>query len=83
MTVAIILAFRFYLQLARHNRPLEVLMKHRTLNDEALSYYHKHTAEIEIIRHDRSIEPSTLTFDCNPCCDGEIDFSRLSGSSTV
>jgi hypothetical protein len=35
-----------------------VLMKHRTLNDEALSYYHKHTAEIEIIRHDRSIEPS-------------------------
>jgi hypothetical protein len=34
-------------------------MKHRTLNDEALSYYHKHTAEIEIIRHDRSIEPST------------------------
>jgi hypothetical protein len=33
-------------------------MKHRTLNDEALSYYHKHTAEIEIIRHDRSIEPS-------------------------
>ena len=45
-------------QLARHNRELEVLMKHRTLNDEALSYYHKHTAEIEIIRHDRSIEPS-------------------------
>ncbi|CAF0745401.1 unnamed protein product [Rotaria sp. Silwood1] len=44
-------------QLARHNRELEVLMKHRTLNDEALSYYHKHTAEIEIIRHDRSIEP--------------------------
>lgn len=33
-------------------------MKQRTLNDEALSYYHKHTAEIEIIRHDRSIEPS-------------------------
>ncbi|CAF0857142.1 unnamed protein product [Adineta ricciae] len=44
-------------QLARHNRELEILMKHRTLNDEALSYYHKHTAEIEIIRHDRSIEP--------------------------
>ncbi|CAF1108028.1 unnamed protein product [Rotaria sordida] len=44
-------------QLARHNRELEVLMKHRMLNDEALSYYHKHTAEIEIIRHDRSIEP--------------------------
>ena len=36
-------------------------MKHRTLNDEALSYYHKHTAEIEIIRHDRSIEPSKKT----------------------
>jgi hypothetical protein len=35
-------------------------MKHRTLNDEALSYYHKHTAEIEIIRHDRSIEPSNF-----------------------
>ncbi|CAF3997190.1 unnamed protein product, partial [Rotaria sp. Silwood2] len=44
-------------QLARHNRELEALMKLRTLNDEALSYYHKHTAEIEIIRHDRSIEP--------------------------
>ncbi|CAF3434899.1 unnamed protein product [Rotaria sp. Silwood1] len=44
-------------QLARHNRELESLMKQRTLNDEALSYYHKHTAEIEIIRHDRSIEP--------------------------
>ncbi|CAF1314468.1 unnamed protein product [Adineta steineri] len=44
-------------QLSRHHRELEVLMKHRTLNDEALSYYHKHTAEIEIIRHDRSIEP--------------------------
>lgn len=48
-------------QLSRHNRELEVLMKHRTLNDEALSYYHKHTAEIEIIRHDRSIEPSTIS----------------------
>jgi hypothetical protein len=35
-------------------------MKHRTLNDEALSYYHKHTAEIEIIRNDRSIEPSKI-----------------------
>ncbi|CAF0724055.1 unnamed protein product, partial [Didymodactylos carnosus] len=44
-------------QLARHNRELEVLMRHRTMNDEALSYYHKHTAEIEIIRQDRSIEP--------------------------
>ncbi|CAF1170496.1 unnamed protein product [Adineta ricciae] len=44
-------------QLSRHNRELEALMKIRTLNDEALSYYHKHTAEIEIIRHDRSIEP--------------------------
>ncbi|CAF4523860.1 unnamed protein product, partial [Rotaria socialis] len=44
-------------QLARHNRELEMLMKQRTLDDEALSYYHKHTAEIEIIRQDRSIEP--------------------------
>ncbi|CAF3819449.1 unnamed protein product, partial [Rotaria magnacalcarata] len=44
-------------QLARHNRELEGLMQKRTLHDEALSYYHKHTAEIEIIRHDRSIEP--------------------------
>ncbi|CAF2145181.1 unnamed protein product [Rotaria magnacalcarata] len=43
--------------LARHICELRVLMRHRTLNDEALSYYHKHTAEIEIIRHDRSIEP--------------------------
>ena len=52
-------------QLSRHNRELEVLMKHRMLNDEALSYYHKHTAEIEIIRHDRSIEPSKImVFDC-------------------
>ncbi|CAF5036908.1 unnamed protein product, partial [Rotaria magnacalcarata] len=37
-------------QLARHNRELEGLMQKRTLHDEALSYYHKHTAEIEIIR---------------------------------
>ncbi|KAM4554156.1 inositol 1,4,5-trisphosphate-gated calcium channel ITPR2 [Fundulus diaphanus] len=50
------------LQLARHNKVLQQCLRPSLastldeVNDAALSYYAKHTAQIEIVRHDRSME---------------------------
>ncbi|XP_046882483.1 inositol 1,4,5-trisphosphate receptor type 1-like isoform X9 [Hypomesus transpacificus] len=44
-------------QLARHNKELQVMLKPGSSEgDEALEYYAKHTAQIEIVRHDRTME---------------------------
>ncbi|XP_021247761.1 inositol 1,4,5-trisphosphate receptor type 2 isoform X3 [Numida meleagris] len=46
-------------QLARHNKTLQQMLKPGSdpdEGDEALSYYANHTAQIEIVRHDRSME---------------------------
>uniref|UniRef100_A0A8C8IR82 Inositol 1,4,5-trisphosphate receptor n=1 Tax=Oncorhynchus tshawytscha TaxID=74940 RepID=A0A8C8IR82_ONCTS len=46
-------------QLARHNKELQVMLKPGGTNgegDEALEFYAKHTAQIEIVRHDRTME---------------------------
>ncbi|XP_021179022.2 inositol 1,4,5-trisphosphate receptor type 2 isoform X2 [Fundulus heteroclitus] len=50
------------LQLARHNKILQQCLRPSLapaldeVKDAALSYYAKHTAQIEIVRHDRSME---------------------------
>ncbi|XP_058855370.1 inositol 1,4,5-trisphosphate receptor type 1 isoform X3 [Acipenser ruthenus] len=46
-------------QLARHNKELQHMLKPGGQNgegDEALEFYAKHTAQIEIVRHDRTME---------------------------
>uniref|UniRef100_A0A669QCL4 Inositol 1,4,5-trisphosphate receptor n=1 Tax=Phasianus colchicus TaxID=9054 RepID=A0A669QCL4_PHACC len=46
-------------QLARHNKTLQQMLKPGSdpdEGDEALSYYANHTAQIEIVRHDRTME---------------------------
>jgi hypothetical protein len=47
-------------QLAQHNKELAALMKPPKVNgvsgDAALQYYANHTAQIEIFRHDRTME---------------------------
>ncbi|KAJ7999230.1 hypothetical protein DPEC_G00213290 [Dallia pectoralis] len=46
-------------QLARHNKELQVMLKPGVSSgdgDEALEFYAKHTAQIEIVRHDRTME---------------------------
>lgn len=55
-------------QLARHNKELALLLKPNTVHDpaasnevnnkfnKALSYYRRHTAQIEIVRSDRTLE---------------------------
>uniref|UniRef100_A0A4W3IX07 Inositol 1,4,5-trisphosphate receptor n=1 Tax=Callorhinchus milii TaxID=7868 RepID=A0A4W3IX07_CALMI len=46
-------------QLARHNKELQQMLKPGTQmgeGDEALEYYAKHTAQIEIVRQDRTME---------------------------
>ncbi|KFV71476.1 Inositol 1,4,5-trisphosphate receptor type 2, partial [Dryobates pubescens] len=46
-------------QLARHNKTLQQMLKPGSdpeEGDEALGYYANHTAQIEIVRHDRSME---------------------------
>ncbi|XP_028854499.1 inositol 1,4,5-trisphosphate receptor type 1 isoform X2 [Denticeps clupeoides] len=42
-------------QLARHNKELQLLLK-PSGEDQALEYYTKHTAQIEIVRQDRTME---------------------------
>lgn len=42
-------------QLAQHNKELAALLKPSD-NDQALAYYATHTAQIEIVRHDRTLE---------------------------
>uniref|UniRef100_A0A8C2TUK1 Inositol 1,4,5-trisphosphate receptor n=1 Tax=Coturnix japonica TaxID=93934 RepID=A0A8C2TUK1_COTJA len=47
------------LHLARHNKTLQQMLKPGSdpdEGDEALSYYANHTAQIEIVRHDRTME---------------------------
>ncbi|PNI98693.1 ITPR2 isoform 6 [Pan troglodytes] len=47
------------LKLARHNKLLQQMLKPGSdpdEGDEALKYYAKHTAQIEIVRHDRTME---------------------------
>uniref|UniRef100_A0A8C4M250 Inositol 1,4,5-trisphosphate receptor n=1 Tax=Equus asinus asinus TaxID=83772 RepID=A0A8C4M250_EQUAS len=49
----------FPLQLARHNKLLQQMLKPGSDpddGDEALKYYANHTAQIEIVRHDRTME---------------------------
>ena len=50
-------------QLSKHNKDLAELLKPSQLDqhnelqvDRALDYYAKHTAQIEIVRHDRTME---------------------------
>ncbi|KFW75337.1 Inositol 1,4,5-trisphosphate receptor type 2, partial [Manacus vitellinus] len=46
-------------QLARHNKTLQQMLKPGSdpdEGDEALRFYAKHTAQIEIVRHDRTME---------------------------
>ncbi|XP_036389350.1 inositol 1,4,5-trisphosphate receptor type 1 isoform X2 [Megalops cyprinoides] len=46
-------------QLARHNKELQAMLKPGGANgegDEALEFYAKHTAQIEIVRQDRTME---------------------------
>uniref|UniRef100_A0A668VL17 Inositol 1,4,5-trisphosphate receptor n=1 Tax=Oreochromis aureus TaxID=47969 RepID=A0A668VL17_OREAU len=46
-------------QLARHNKELSMMLKPGVSNgegDEALEFYAKHTAQIEIVRQDRTME---------------------------
>uniref|UniRef100_A0A8C4VMW8 Inositol 1,4,5-trisphosphate receptor n=1 Tax=Gopherus evgoodei TaxID=1825980 RepID=A0A8C4VMW8_9SAUR len=46
-------------QLARHNKTLQQMLKPGSdpdEGDEALKYYANHTAQIEIVRHDRTME---------------------------
>ncbi|KAI3370185.1 hypothetical protein L3Q82_024963 [Scortum barcoo] len=46
-------------QLARHNKELSMMLKPGAANgegDEALEFYAKHTAQIEIVRQDRTME---------------------------
>ncbi|XP_051776949.1 inositol 1,4,5-trisphosphate receptor type 1-like isoform X1 [Erpetoichthys calabaricus] len=46
-------------QLARHNKELQHILKpggHNGEGDEALEFYAKHTAQIEIVRQDRTME---------------------------
>ena len=47
-------------QLAQHNKELAALMKPPPVDgvsgDAALQYYANHTAQIEIVRHDRTME---------------------------
>uniref|UniRef100_A0A7N4NHZ2 Inositol 1,4,5-trisphosphate receptor n=1 Tax=Sarcophilus harrisii TaxID=9305 RepID=A0A7N4NHZ2_SARHA len=46
-------------QLARHNKALQQMLKPGSdpeEGDEALKYYANHTAQIEIVRHDRTME---------------------------
>ncbi|XP_070611174.1 inositol 1,4,5-trisphosphate-gated calcium channel ITPR2 isoform X2 [Erythrolamprus reginae] len=46
-------------QLSRHNKALQHMLKPGVdpeEGDEALKYYAKHTAQIEIVRHDRTME---------------------------
>ncbi|XP_076870703.1 inositol 1,4,5-trisphosphate-gated calcium channel ITPR1 isoform X3 [Brachyhypopomus gauderio] len=42
-------------QLSRHNKELQLLLKPRG-EDQALEFYTKHTAQIEIVRQDRTME---------------------------
>uniref|UniRef100_A0A672SQG8 Inositol 1,4,5-trisphosphate receptor n=1 Tax=Sinocyclocheilus grahami TaxID=75366 RepID=A0A672SQG8_SINGR len=42
-------------QLSRHNKELQILLKPGG-EDQALEYYTKHTAQIEIVRQDRTME---------------------------
>nr|XP_055069709.1 inositol 1,4,5-trisphosphate receptor type 1 isoform X3 [Misgurnus anguillicaudatus] len=42
-------------QLSRHNKELQILLK-PSGEDQALEYYTKHTAQIEIVRQDRTME---------------------------
>ncbi|XP_056606946.1 inositol 1,4,5-trisphosphate receptor type 1 isoform X4 [Triplophysa dalaica] len=42
-------------QLSRHNKELQLLLK-PSGEDQALEYYTKHTAQIEIVRQDRTME---------------------------
>uniref|UniRef100_A0A9J7ZFW0 Inositol 1,4,5-trisphosphate receptor n=1 Tax=Cyprinus carpio carpio TaxID=630221 RepID=A0A9J7ZFW0_CYPCA len=51
--------FHIHPQLARHNKELQAMLKPGGTygeGDEALEYYAKHTAQIEIIRLDRTME---------------------------
>uniref|UniRef100_A0A7N9AN42 Inositol 1,4,5-trisphosphate receptor n=1 Tax=Mastacembelus armatus TaxID=205130 RepID=A0A7N9AN42_9TELE len=48
-----------FLQLARHNKELSMMLKPGGASgegDEALEFYAKHTAQIEIVRQDRTME---------------------------
>lgn len=43
-------------QLAQHNKELAALLKNPDPPNPALTYYAKHTGQIEIVRHDRTLE---------------------------
>ncbi|KAL7671241.1 hypothetical protein ACOME3_006142 [Neoechinorhynchus agilis] len=55
-------------QLSRHNRELAGLIKKASEEDvdEALTHFENHTAEIEIIRQDKTLEP--IVFPVPPLC---------------
>ncbi|XP_066554244.1 inositol 1,4,5-trisphosphate-gated calcium channel ITPR1 isoform X5 [Amia ocellicauda] len=65
-------------QLARHNKELQNMLKPGGLNgegDEALEFYAKHTAQIEIVRHDRTMEQ--IVFPVPNICEFLTNESKL------
>uniref|UniRef100_A0A4W5QKQ5 Inositol 1,4,5-trisphosphate receptor n=1 Tax=Hucho hucho TaxID=62062 RepID=A0A4W5QKQ5_9TELE len=62
-------------QLARHNKELQALLKTYGEGDEALEFYAKHTAQIEIVRLDRTMEQ--IVFPVPNICEFLTNESKL------
>uniref|UniRef100_A0A4W5QAL0 Inositol 1,4,5-trisphosphate receptor n=1 Tax=Hucho hucho TaxID=62062 RepID=A0A4W5QAL0_9TELE len=61
--------------LARHNKELQALLKTYGEGDEALEFYAKHTAQIEIVRLDRTMEQ--IVFPVPNICEFLTNESKL------
>ncbi|KAJ7999043.1 hypothetical protein DPEC_G00211300 [Dallia pectoralis] len=62
-------------QLARHNKELQAMLKTYGEGDEALEFYAKHTAQIEIVRLDRTMEQ--IVFPVPNICEFLTNESKL------
>uniref|UniRef100_A0A8C7QS51 Inositol 1,4,5-trisphosphate receptor n=1 Tax=Oncorhynchus mykiss TaxID=8022 RepID=A0A8C7QS51_ONCMY len=62
-------------QLARHNKELQALLKTYGEGDDALEFYAKHTAQIEIVRLDRTMEQ--IVFPVPNICEFLTNESKL------
>uniref|UniRef100_A0A4W5LMF7 Inositol 1,4,5-trisphosphate receptor n=1 Tax=Hucho hucho TaxID=62062 RepID=A0A4W5LMF7_9TELE len=62
-------------QLARHNKELQAMLKTYGEGDDALEFYAKHTAQIEIVRLDRTMEQ--IVFPVPNICEFLTNESKL------
>uniref|UniRef100_A0A8C7FLE7 Inositol 1,4,5-trisphosphate receptor n=1 Tax=Oncorhynchus kisutch TaxID=8019 RepID=A0A8C7FLE7_ONCKI len=62
-------------QLARHNKELQAMLKIYGEGDDALEFYAKHTAQIEIVRLDRTMEQ--IVFPVPNICEFLTNESKL------